>query len=235
MIDRLKAENERLRSKLIRQERTAKEAPFGASTPSSKQLIKASSLVENRIKTGGARLGHEGHGRTSACEDSADRVELLEAPHTCPGCGGALEDRGTRERTVHDCEPVKKVTRLVRIASKHCPCCKKTFRRKIPDVLSNSSISNQLLAQLVKWHYVDGLTLETISRQFGIGVGTLVGRLHTLAGHLNCADAALVLEYRATPVKHADETIKQTLDALVADPKLNIADYLFGKDGIAKA
>lgn len=206
IIDRLKAENERLRSKLSRQERTAKETPFGASTPSSQKLIKASSLEKNRAKKGGAKPGHKGHGRTSVCEADADRVEALGAPNTCPDCGGALEDRGTRERTVYDCEPVKKVKRLVRIASKHCSCCKKTFRRKIPDVLPNSSISNRLLAQIVKWHYVDGLTLGTVSRQFGIGMGTLVGRLHALAGHFKPADEALVIEYRAAPVKHADET-----------------------------
>jgi hypothetical protein len=205
-IDRLTAENERLRSKLKRQERTAKEAPFGASTPSSKKLVKASSLEENRAKKGGARLGHEGHGRRSACEDDADRIETLEVPEVCPDCGGVLEDRGERERTIHDCEPVKKVTRLVRIPSRHCACCGKTFRGKSPDVLPKSCISNRLLAQIVKWHYVDGLTLGNVSRQFGVGIGTLVERLHALAGLFGSADEALVREYRAAPVKHADET-----------------------------
>jgi len=206
MIDRLKVENERLRRKLNRQERTAKEAPFGTSTPSSMKLVKASSPEDNRAKKGGARPGHKGYGRTSVCEDDADRVEILETPEICPDCGCPLEDRAERERTVHDCEPVKKVTRLIRIPSRYCPCCQKTFRRKPPDVLPNSCISNRLLAQIAKWHYVDGLTLGTISRQFDIGVGTIVGRLHALAGHFKSVDEALVLEYRAAPVKHADET-----------------------------
>ena len=205
-IDRLEEEVVRLKGKLRRQERTAKEAPFGLSTPSSKQLIKGSSLEEKRAKKGGAVLGHEGHGREGLREEHADRVETLDAPESCPDCGCALEERQTRERTVHDCEPVKKVSRLVKIPSRHCPCCGKTFRGKVTDVLANSSISNGLLAQMVKWHYVDGLTLGTISRQFDVGVGTIVGRLHALAGLFKSADAALVLEYRSAPVKHADET-----------------------------
>lgn len=39
---RLKEMNERLREKLKRQERTAREAPFGLSTPSSNRLVKPS-------------------------------------------------------------------------------------------------------------------------------------------------------------------------------------------------
>ena len=39
---RLREENARLKEKLSRQERDAKEAPFGLSTPSSKQLVKPS-------------------------------------------------------------------------------------------------------------------------------------------------------------------------------------------------
>ena len=118
-IDRLVEEVKRLKDKLRRQERTALEEPFGASTPSSKRLVKPSSTPENRAKRGGAKPGHDGHGREAACEEGADIVEELPAPAVCPDCGCALEHWGERERTVHDCEPVRRKTRLVRIGEGH--------------------------------------------------------------------------------------------------------------------
>ena len=68
-IDRLVEEVKRLKDKLRRQERTALEEPFGASTPSSKRLVKPSSTPENRARRGGAKPGHDGHGREAACEE----------------------------------------------------------------------------------------------------------------------------------------------------------------------
>ena len=62
-IDRLEMEVQRLRAKLRYQERTAKEGPFGSSTPSSKIPIKPSSLEERQARRGGGTVGHPGHGR----------------------------------------------------------------------------------------------------------------------------------------------------------------------------
>ncbi len=138
-----------------RQERTAREEPFGASTPSSKRLIKRSSTPEAQSRQGGAKPGHDGHGRSSACAADADVVELLDAPACCPDCGATLEPWGERTRTVYDCEPVRRKTRLIRIAESHCGCCGKTFRSNPPDVLPRSSCSNRLVAQAAAWHYVE--------------------------------------------------------------------------------
>lgn len=206
VIDRQSEEIKRLKDRLRRQDRTAKEEPFGASTPSSKRLVKASSAEEARAKRGGAVPGHDGHGRASACEESADAVEFLAAPDACPDCGGALEDWGERDRTVHDCEPVRRRTRLIRIGEGRCPRCGKTHRRRLPGVLPRSSCSNRLVAQAAAWHYVDGLTLGHVSRQLGVPEGTLTGRMHAVAGLFLPASDALVEDYRAADVKHADET-----------------------------
>jgi hypothetical protein len=205
-IDRLTEDLKRTRDKLRRQERTAKEEPFGASTPSSKRLVKASSTEEARAKRGGAVPGHDGHGRAPAREEDADAVEFLPAPAACPDCGCALEDWGERDRTVHDCEPVRRKTRLVRIGEGRCPKCGKTHRSKLPGVLPRSAFSNRLVAQAATWHYVDGLTLGHVSRQLGVPDGTLVGRMHALAGLFRPASDALVEDLRAADVKHADET-----------------------------
>jgi transposase len=206
IIDRQTEEIARLKDRLRRQERTAKETPFGAATPSSKRLVKASSTAEARAKRGGAVPGHEGHGRVAATEADADTVETLAAYDVCPCCGGPLEERGERDRTIYDCEPVRRRTRLLRIPGRYCGRCRKTFRPRPAGVLPRCSCSNRLLAQAAVWHYVDGLTLGHIARQFAVPPGTLMGRLHALADRLAPAVDALVLEYRAAPVKHADET-----------------------------
>ena len=79
---RLQEQLERLKSKLARQERTAKEQPFGLSTPSSQKLVKPSlpEMDEAEIKRrkGGASPGHVGHGWKEP-EGPAPEIEELAA------------------------------------------------------------------------------------------------------------------------------------------------------------
>jgi hypothetical protein len=82
-------------------------------------------------------------------ERTADTDEALPAPAACPDCGCVLEDWGARERTVYDCEPVRRRTRLVLVGE---------------------------------------------------------GSMRTLADSCRPASDRLVEQYRAAPVKHADET-----------------------------
>ena len=125
---------------------------------------------------------------------------------TAPSVGGQLFEWGERTRTVHDCEPVRRKTRLVRIPEARCQCCCKTFRRRPSDVLPRSICSNRLVAQAAVWHYVDGLTMGHVSRQLGISKATLTGRMHALAGIFEPTRKSLIADYRKAPVKHADET-----------------------------
>ncbi|MGI5867915.1 MAG: IS66 family transposase [Kiritimatiellia bacterium] len=205
-IDRLREDNKRLRAKLRRQERTALEEPFGSSTPSSKRLVKPSSTPERRARRGGAKPGHEGHGRASVGEEDAAGVDTLPASATCPDRGCALEDWGARERTVYDCEPVRRKARLVRIGEGRCPRCGKTHRSRLPGVLPRSSLSNRLVAQAAVWHHVDGLTMGHVSRQLEVPAGTLFGRMRAPAEICRPAVDKLLGQYRAAAVKHADET-----------------------------
>ena len=205
-IDALQEENKRLKDKLRRQERTAREEPFGSSTPSAKRLVKSSSPPEARARRGGAVPGHDGHGRSTVLEDEADTVETLAAPETCPDCGCALEDWGVRDRTVHDCAPVRRTTRLIHIGEGRCPKCGTTHRRRVPGVLPKSGCSNRLVAQTATWSYAQGHTLGGVARQFELRKGTLIGQMHALADRFAPVDEALVAAYRLAPVKHADET-----------------------------
>jgi len=121
IIDRLEEENRRLKERLRYQERKATEGFFGCSTPSSKVPVKPNTLAERQAKRGGTKPGHVGHGRQAVAEEEADRVEEVEMDDTCPCCGGTLEDKGLRSRTVVDCQAVRTEKILYRLQRRWCP------------------------------------------------------------------------------------------------------------------
>jgi len=205
-IDRLQEDLLQVKAKLRYQERTAKEGPFGSSTPSSKIPLKANSLEKNQLLKGGARHGHKGHGRKPPQPNEADQMVRVELPKTCPDCGATLKSRGTRKRTVLDAKPLKTEKKIMLLEVKRCPKCKRIFHAKPPGVLPKSLLSNQLLSIVAVQHYIYGTTLGQLEKQLGIGYGTLVAALHGLAHRFKPAVGKLIKEYRASFVKHADET-----------------------------
>jgi transposase len=205
-INELEEEISQLKTKLHYQERTAKEGFFGSSTPSSKIPIKANSSTQCLHNNGGGKVGHEGHGRASICEEDADKVEKIHIDNICPDCGSILEDKGTKTRTVIDCQPVKMKKIVYHLERKHCPKCKKLISARPPGVLSKCLYSNQLLAYVAVQHYIYGNTLGQIEKQTGIGYSSLVDAMHQLARILKDVPKSLIEYYRNAAVKHADET-----------------------------
>lgn len=205
-IDRLEEELRRVKAKLRYQERTAREGPFGASTPSSKVPVKANSLEENQARKGGAKPGHRGHGRHALPPEQVQRTLSARLPACCPDCGTPLQHRGRARRTVLDAQPLRAEKQLWLLDVKRCPKCRKTFRAKPSGVLPKALFSNRLLAVVAVEHYVHGRTLGQLQRQLGIGYGAVCNALHTLARRLAPVMPALIREYRAAFVKHADET-----------------------------
>lgn len=211
-IDRLKEQVRILRGRLRYQERIAgEEGPFGSSTPSSKIPLKANSrlsLEDRQARRGGAKPGHVGHGRRTAPESEADEVVTLEVTDkTCPHCDVKLEERPSESRTVIDIPPPRTRTTLYRRGTRRCPRCRRHFRaRPPPGVLPRALVGNELLAHVAAQHYLFGVPLGRLEAQTSIGYGTLVGSLHRLARLLASVPEKLVIEYRASPVKHADET-----------------------------
>jgi len=205
-INELEDEIVSLKTKLRYQERTAKEGFFGSSTPSSKIPVKPNSQKEYQRNRGGGKPGHQGHGRASICEEDADKVEKIHIDDTCPDCGSVLEDKGTKTRTVMDCQPVKMKKVLYHLQRKRCPKCKKLISARPPGVLAKCLYSNQLLAYVAVQHYIYGNTLGQIEKQTGVGYSSLVDAMHQLSKRLKDVPNALIEVYRDSLVKHADET-----------------------------
>jgi len=205
-INELEGEIVSLKAKLRYQERTAKEGFFGSSTPSSKIPVKANSQKAHQRNRGGGKVGHEGHGRASICEEDADKVEKIPIGNICPDCGSTLEPKGIKVRTVIDCQPVKMKKIVYHLHRKRCPKCKKLISARPPGVLAKCLYSNQLLTYVAVQHYIYGNTLGQIEKQTGVGYSSLVDAMHQLSKRLKVVPNALIEAYRDSPVKHADET-----------------------------
>jgi transposase len=205
-IDELKDEVVMLKSKLAYQKRTAKEGLFGSSTPSSKVPIKANTAQQLKRLKGGGKPGHKGHGRSCISEEEADRVERIEVDDVCPDCQSRLEHKGTKDRTVIDCDPIQMQKILYHVEHKRCPACKKIIRAKPEGVLPRCLYGNQLLVHVAVQHYMYGNTLGQIEKQTGVGYSSLVDAMRQLARHLKDVPDTLIQEYRQALIKHADET-----------------------------
>jgi len=206
VIDRLQEEIVRLKARLRYQERTAQEGPFGSSTPSAKVLLKANTPPETSQRRGGAQPGHRGHGRRDIPEDELTREESVAGPQRCPYCGGTLDPKGRKARTIIEVDPVRREVIRYELEQRDCGRCHRTFTARPAGVFAKGLFGNQLLTHLAVEHYVRGVTLGHLSVQLAVGQGSLWAALHQLARRLAGVPQRLLLEYRRAPVKHADET-----------------------------
>ena len=205
-IDALEEELVRVKAKLRYQERTAREGFFGSSTPSSKVPVKPNRPTSDQWHRGGGKVGHTGYGRCRIGPEQADRVERIPVGDVCPDCGCALEAKGSKSRTVVDCQPVRIQRIVYLLGRKRCPKCEKLITARPPGVLAKCLYSNQLLAHVAVEHYVHGRTLGQIERQTGIGYSSLMDAMHQLSERWKEVPKVLIQAYRQAMVKHADET-----------------------------
>lgn len=206
IIDRLREENQSLKAKLRYQERKVTEGYFGSSTPSSKKPYKVQSSEANRQKRGGAKPGHQGNGRKSISNKTADEIIELNAPEVCPDCGVTTAGMGGRQRSVIDLEPVIIRKIVYHLKRRWCSCCNKVLQAQVPGVLPKCLYSNRLMAHVAVEHYVNGLTLGYLEQQTGVGIGSMIDAMHRLGRLLKKVPESLIEDYRQSPLKQADET-----------------------------
>jgi len=205
-IDGLKQEVQSLREKVHRLERKAEAGPFGSSTPSAKIPVKANTAEEQHSKPGGAKPGHPGHGRQAVEDSDAARIETVSAGPLCPHCGGPLEHKEYRDRSVIDSQPLRAEPILYQLERARCPRCGKTVQARAPEVLPKSLYGNQLVTQVVFLHYRQGIPMGRLCDQLGIGLGAVFDILHRMAALFRGVMGKLIEDYRQAAVRHADET-----------------------------
>jgi transposase len=204
-IDELEDEVKRLRVALGREQRKAQDGFFGSSTPSSKRPVKKD-REKSEGKPKGARPGHTGHGRKGHEEGASDRIVDVPAMELCPECGKSLVKKGVEKRSVLDTPSLKPERVTFSLHKRYCPSCRKSFTPQPPGVLPKSLFGNQLIANALTMHYLDGVHMERICENLGVGSGSLVGIFQRCAGLFEEVPQKLIEEYRRSPVRHADET-----------------------------
>ena len=206
-IDRLRAEIISLKQKLNYREKSLKNGVFGGSTPSSRIPIKENATEEKKLRKGGAKPGHKGHGRKRIDEQAADKIVQLEMPQSCSDCGFSLIMRDNKTRVILDVHSTKAKSILYKMKSGECPGCSKIHAKK-PDALPKSLYSNRLVAQAATMHYLHGFSLGKIVEVLGDKVNRsgLINAFHRLSNMCNNAQNQLIQDFRNAPVKHADET-----------------------------
>ena len=205
-LDMAHEEIARLKAELSQFKRTAKEKPFGSSTPSSEQLVKSNTPVEKSERKGGAKPGHPGNCRKRFTPEEIDETVEHEHPAVCPDCGAPLVDAGVETRDGYELHPYKARRVVHRIHYGFCTHCKKKHAVKPGGYLPKSICSNQLIASVLTSHYGDGQPIGSIARRIGIGKSTLIGMEHTIAELLKASDEWIKEQYRLSLYKHADET-----------------------------
>lgn len=206
VIDTLQEEVRRLKAQLKYRKNKEAEGFFGSSTPSSQIPVKANTDKKKHRRKKGAKPGHAGNGRTSCPPELAAEVIELEPVKKCSHCEGDIVIFETNERTVMESEPLRPKRRVYRLPHGRCVKCGRFARTRAPSVLPKSLYGNQLIANAAVMHYVHGVPMGRICEQLEIGAGSLMGIFHRLAGFFKQIPEKLILEYRASWVKHADET-----------------------------
>lgn len=206
VIDRLQQEILRLKARLRYQERTAKEGPFGSSTPSAKLPHKPNAPPQSSQRRGGAKPGHRGHGRRAVPDQEITRQQSVPGPSRCPYCGGPLDPKGSKARTIIEVDPVRKEVIRYQLEQQDCGRCHRTFTARPAGVFAKGLFGNRFLTHAAVEHYLHGLTLGQLSRRLEVSPGSLCSALHQVARRLESVPQGLLLEYRRALVKHADET-----------------------------
>ena len=160
--------------------RDAREAPYAENTPSSKQNFKKDSPEERRSRQGGAKPGHEGHGRREVAAEDADETRAAEAPATCPDCGAALVPVAPRTRVLRDVPPPKFTNVHWTIPRGMCPCCHRTFEGEVPGAMPRFAATNRALAENAHDHYCHHMPVGVVSRRMGFNKSTILDEMRAL-------------------------------------------------------
>jgi len=207
IIDRQLEEIGRLKQKLRINERKGTEGFFGSSTPSSQVPVKANSLAENQAKKGGASKGQGSIGRQIFSQEEADekRIAAVQAID-CPQYECALSRQSANERAVCELERERLKKIYYTIERKVCPKCRRIVSGKVENAFPRMSLSNDLIVEIAEQHYVLGRTLGQLTERFSLPYATVADCLHRIGRKLEPCLEKLKSDYRASEVRHADET-----------------------------
>ena len=139
--------------------------------------------------------------------DVANPDEKIDLPKpTCPVSHLPLANFQVRTRTVVHVVPARSITKQYTIYRAWCPDCGCYHESEVPGVMPYFGFSNDLIAQALVDHFGNGIPLGTLARRAHVKKSALRHMTHRIAGMFEGGLGRLLEEFRAAPVKHADET-----------------------------
>jgi hypothetical protein len=212
---KLEEENRRLRQQV--KELTA--AAQQADSPNKSSEFKAAAPKRRRHRPG----RKEGH--AAALRPAPANVDVhQDAPlpidpagrESCPCCNAVLLDLKDHERLVEDIIPAKVQATAYHTRSGWCPNCRRRVESRAPQQPPAADVPSQLginaIATGVLLRVKHRLPFRAVAQVFaelpGLSVcpGTIARQVQRVAGWLEQDYQGLLLELRASPVVHADET-----------------------------
>lgn len=190
--------------------RDRKESVFGTNgSPSGNNEFKPNSNDSNISKKGGARQGHQGHGRRShAPEDSGVITEECSTIPTHKPCCDNEELRQISEMT-------RSYDRLIPARIDHivmrrnifeCANCHTRHYARPDDVLPRMAHSNSFLATAAQEFLVNGRTACSTANMLHIGIGVFFHMIDMVAGILKPLYEEILKDTVRQKVLYADET-----------------------------
>jgi len=188
--------------------RSGREEPYGLATPSSKQINKGNSTAENRAKRGGAKLGHEGHGRQEFTSEEVDQTVVLEVmPERCECGSNVWQPKRVIDHSVYRFIPARIEKCLYRKWEYVCSACGRGATGPTPGVMPGALFGNALAAHLMVEHYGHGQTVGCLEKRWDIHHGSFFQLAHRTADQLEkCFDHILFRLRQDSRLVHADET-----------------------------
>ena len=187
--------------------RTGREGYFGLATPSALKINKPGATAANRAKKGGAKDGHEGHGRKDFTAAEADEVIRLDGTPPPCACGmGRWLPGELVEHCVIELIPGRKIRRFFLKQECACSNCGQTETLRTPGVCPGGLYGNAMVAHLMSEHYLYGITAGNVCRREGINEGTFFNMANRCAGLLEPIFRRILRMLRTCLFVHADET-----------------------------
>ena len=162
---------------------------------------------------GGRLTGHIGYGRKLPTK--IDKYLHVFA-NNCPDCGKSLtRSTTTVSHTVEDIpqpEAVPPIVTRYEIERQWCTNCRKEVVARPAGVIAHSRLGINLVIQILCLHYRCRMPYQTIATflfdTWGIKIsqGALIGITRRTRDWFGSAYGELLVQIRAAPVKHADET-----------------------------
>ena len=121
-----------------------------------------------------------------------------------------MTEKDARQRSVLDIDAIRVRKVVYRLHRRECPQCQRIVCAHASGVLPRALFSNQLLAEIIDAHYLQGIPLGRVCARWKLNYGSVVQALHRIARLCAPVMKQLAASYQKSVVRHADETSWRT-------------------------